>query len=438
MEQLKWETKKVKVKDLIQLDINPRKISEEKKQKLIESLEKFNLAEIPAVNTDMQIIGGNQRVSALMMVGRGEEEIDVRVPNRKLTKKEVKEYAIISNTHAGEFDFEMLELEFSDIELADIGFDIEGMDEWQKERDNSITANVKDDEYNLPPGEIETEITHGDIIEIGPHRLLCGDSTNSDDAARLMNGKLADMVMTDPPYNVAYEGGTGLKIMNDEMSDSDFSSFLHRFYKAFADVTKDGGAWYVWHADSEGVNFRKAFTDSGLLLKQCLIWVKNALVLGRQDYHWKHEPCLYGWKKGAAHYFTDDRTQTTVIEDNIDINKLKKEDLVKILTDIMSDKTKTTVLHHDKPLINAEHPTMKPILLLAPLIANSSRQGELVADPFLGSGSTMVASHQLKRICYGMELDPKYCQVIVDRMKKLDPSLKITKNGKEWNTTKIS
>lgn len=274
-----------------------------------------------------------------------------------------------------------------------------------------------------------------DPKDIISHRLLCGDSTDSDQVAKLMNGEKADMVMTDPPYNVAYEGGTGLTIMNDEMDNDSFYTFLLLFYKAFADVTKDGGAWYVWHADSEGVNFRKAFQESGLLMKQCLIWVKNALVMGRQDYHWKHEPCLYGWKAGAAHYFTNDRTKTTVIEDKLDIKKLKKDELLKLLTEVMSDKTKTSVIHHDKPLRNGEHPTMKPILLLAPLIENSSKPEWIVGDPFLGSGSTMVASHQLKRKCYGMELDPKYCQVIIDRMLKLDPTIEIKRNGEKYAKT---
>lgn len=178
--------------------------------------------------------------------------------------------------------------------------------------------------------------------------------------------------------------------------------------------------------------------DAGWLLKQQLIWVKNAMVMGRQDYQWKHEPCLYGWKKGAGHYFTDDRTNTTVIEDNIDPKKLSKAELLRIVQDMLSDKVKTTVLRADKPLRNDLHPTIKPILLLAPLIQNSSKNDEIVADGFLGSGSTMVAAHQLNRKCYGMELDPKYCQVIIDRMQKLDPTLKILRNGKEYTKTKIN
>lgn len=409
MEKLKWETKKVKVKDLIQLDINPRKISETKKQKLIESLERFNLVEIPAVNTDMQIIGGNQRVTALMLVGRGDEEIDVRVPNRRLTKKEVKEYAIISNTHAGEFDFEILELEFSDISIAELGFDVIGWDDWKAKQDTFLAAEAQEDNFDVPVGGAETNIVEGDIFDIGQHRLLCGSSTQTDTWKRLMGDELADLVITDPPYNVAYEGGTKdkLTIMNDSMSDSNFYQFLYDFYTSLGSYTKAGGAWYVWHSDSEGANFRKAMVDAGIMLKQCLIWVKNSMVMGRQDYHWRHEPCLYGWKEGAAHAWYSDRKQTTI-------------------------------LNFEKPQRNAEHPTMKPIPLIAYQMGNSSKADDIVCDGFGGSGTTMVVAHQMKRRCRMMELDPRYCQVIIDRMKKFDPTIKITKNGKEWNTQKIS
>lgn len=402
MEKLKWETKKVKVKDLIELDINPRKISDAKKQKLIESLEKFNLAEIPAVNTDMQIIGGNQRVSALMMVGRGDEEIDVRVPNRKLTKKEVKEYAIISNTHAGEFDFEILELEFADVQIEEIGFDVIGFDDWKKKQDIALASEAKEDDFDVPVGGSETDIVEGDIFDIGQHRLLCGSSTQTDTWKRLMGDELADLVITDPPYNVDYKGGTkeGLKIKNDNMSDGDFYQFLYDFYTALGSYTKAGGAWYVWHADTEGANFRRAMADAGIAVKQCLIWVKNTMVMGRQDYHWKHEPCLYGWKEGAAHGWYNDRKQTTV-------------------------------LNFERPQRNAEHPTMKPIPLIAYQMGNSSKAGDVVADGFGGSGTTMVAAHQTNRRCRMMELDPRYCQVIIDRMRKLEPGITILKNGKK-------
>jgi len=413
--KLHWITKKVKVSDLLQLDINPRKISEQKKQKLIESLEKFDLVEIPAINTDMQIIGGNQRVTALMLVGRGDEEIDVRYPNRKLTPKEVKEYAIISNTHAGEFDFDILQLEFADINMGEIGFDIPGLDDWKKQMENALALEAKEDDFEVPEGGSETDIVLGDLFEIGPHRLLCGDSTQTDTFKALFGEQLADLVVTDPPYNVAIQGGNhgdpsrtnGKKIENDSMSDADFYQFLYDFYTALGSYTKAGGAWYVWYASRETINFHKAMIDAGLMPKQDLIWKKSSIVMGRQDYQWIHEPCIYGWKEGAAHGWYSDRKQTTILE-------------------------------FDRPQRNAEHPTMKPIPLFAYQIGNSSKQGDIVADGFGGSGTTMVACHQMNRKAYLVEFDPKYCQVIVDRMLKLDPSIKITKNGKEWSTTKNS
>jgi DNA modification methylase len=221
------------------------------------------------------------------------------------------------------------------------------------------------------------------------------------------------------------------KILNDNMSDSAFYQFLFNFYQNIGAKTKPGGTWYVFHADSEGSNFRNAFIKSGLELKQCLIWVKNSLVMGRQDYQWKHEPCLYGWKPGAAHYFINDRTQTTVIDDKINLKKLSKGEMYNLLKEIFSEKVPTSVIYHDKPIRNDLHPTMKPIGLMGYLIKNSSKRLNIVADPFLGSGSTMVACHQLNRRCFGMELDPSYCEVILDRIRKLDPEIIVKKNGIE-------
>ena len=414
-------TIKVKITEIKLNPNNPRLIKDDKFKKLVQSIVDFpQMLEIRpiVVNADMIILGGNMRYKACKEAGI--KEIPVIIADN-LTEEQQKEFLIKDNVSGGEWDWDILANEWNVEQLTEWGLDIPNF-----EVDEVLEA--EEDDFDATPPEIPITVL-GDLYEIGEHRLLCGDSTCSDTVAKLMNGEKADMVMTDPPYNVAYEGGTGLTIMNDEMDNDSFYTFLLLFYKAFADVTKDGGAWYVWHADSEGVNFRKAFQESGLLMKQCLIWVKNALVMGRQDYHWKHEPCLYGWKAGAAHYFTNDRTKTTVIEDKLDIKKLKKDELLKLLTEVMSDKTKTSVIHHDKPLKNGEHPTMKPILLLAPLIENSSKPKWIVGDPFLGSGSTMVASHQLKRKCYGMELDCRYADVIVKRMIKLDDTLTVKRNG---------
>jgi site-specific DNA-methyltransferase (adenine-specific) len=409
---------------------NPRFIKDDKFRKLVKSIKEFpEMLELRpiVVDEDMIVLGGNMRLKACIAAGL--TEVPILVADQ-LTEEQKKEFIVKDNVGFGEWDWDLLANEWDADLLEEWGLDIPSF-----ENEEIIELEPEEDNFEIP-NEIETDIVLGDLFEIGDHRLLCGSSTEVDTWEKLMNGKLADMVMTDPPYNVDYQGGNGLKIMNDKMDNNSFYQFLYDFYTALGSYTKKGGAWYVWHADSEGANFRQAMKDAGIMVKQCLIWVKNSMVMGRQDYQWKHEPCLYGWKEGASHYFTNERTHTTVIEDKIDIRKLTKEQMKNMLTEIMSEKNKTTVINCDKPYKNAEHPTMKPILLLAPLIKNSSKENELVADGFLGSGSTMVASHQLKRKCYGMELDPKYCDVIVKRMITLDPGLTIKRNGvdvtNEW------
>lgn len=411
----------MKITDIKPNPNNPRIIKDQKFKLLVKSIQEFpQMLELRPIVIDENniVLGGNMRLKACIEAGL----TDVPVKVATLSEQQKNEFIIKDNVGFGEWDWDALGNSYDFEQLEDWGLDIPDLN-----IEDTIIA-AEEDDYEIPE-TITTDIVEGDLFEIGEHKLLCGSSTQTDTWAKIFNNELADMVMTDPPYNVNYEGGTGLKIMNDEMSNDSFYQFLYDFYTALGSYTKPGGGWYVWHADSEGANFRQAFKDSGLLLKQCLIWVKNALVMGRQDYHWKHEPCLYGWKEGAAHYFTEDRTKTTVIEDEVDYRKLNKKELLDLIKEITSDKQKTSIIHCDKPSRNDVHPTMKPIKLLAPLIENSSKVGQLVADGFLGSGSTMVAAHQLKRKCYGMELDPKYCQVIVDRMKKLDPSLVIKKNG---------
>lgn len=437
------QTKIVPISEVKLNDDNPRYIKDEKFQKLLNSIDDLSsmmqMREI-MVDENMVAIGGNMRLRACIRLGW--TEVPIKIYTRELAEEDIKkrkakgsnvtyedlcaEMIIKDNVAYGEWDWEIVGNNYDQDDLVDWGLDVP---------DVTSTTHKEAEEDDYEPtayDKIKTDIVLGDIFEIGPHKLICGDSTQTDTYAALFQDKLADLVVTDPPYNVNYEGGTGMTIQNDDMEDSAFYNFLYDFHVALMAYTKDGGAWYVWHADSEGLNFRKAFIEAGLELKQCLIWVKNALVMGRQDYQWKHEPCLYGWKPGAAHYFTSDRTNTTVIEDVEDYEKMTKKDLLKIVEEIMSDKTKTTILRHDKPRKNDVHPTMKPIKLIGELIANSSTPGELVADGFLGSGSTMVASHQLGRTCYGVELDPKYCQVILERMQALDPDLTIKRNGKKY------
>ena len=384
--------KKVKLSEIKNNPNNPRILKDDKFAKLVKSIKEFpKMLEIRpiVVNSDMIVLGGNMRLKACKEAGLKEVPI---VLADDLTEDEQKQFIIKDNVGFGEWDWEMLANEWEADLLEEWGLDLP---------DFSITEELsaEEDDYEIPE-EIKTNIVIGDLFEIGEHRLLCGDSTQTDTFEKLMLGELADMVITDPPYNVAYEGATKdkLTIINDSMSNDDFYQFLYDFYTALTTAVKKGGAIYVWHASSEIVNFAKALVDAGWLLKQQLIWVKNSMVMGRQDYQWKHEPCLYGWLDGGSHKWYSDRKQTTIIEFN-------------------------------KPSRNGEHPTMKPIGLFAYQIENSSKINDIVIDAFGGSGTTMVACQQLKRKARIIEFDPKYCQVIVDRMRKLDASLVIKKNG---------
>lgn len=404
---------------------NPRIIKDDAFKKLVKSIRELpEMASVRpiVVNQDMVVLGGNMRLKAMKEAGWTE----VPIVQVDWDEEKQRQFIIKDNVSGGEWDWEMLANEWEASDLLDWGLDLPS--DFQAPED----PEPKEDDYEMPSGII-TDIKEGDFFEIGEHRLLCGSSTDEAQVERLFGGQLADMVMTDPPYNIDYQAASGQKILNDSMTDGAFFEFLLKFYQTYATHTKPGGAWYVWHGESESINFRAAFKQSGLLLKQNLIWVKSAFSMGRQDYQWKHEPCLYGWREGAAHYFTDDRTKPTVIEDQLDPTKLSKAQLLKIVQEMTADTMKTTVLRADKPTRNELHPTMKPILLLAPLISNSSRPGEIVADAFLGSGSTMVAAHQVNRKCYGMELDPGYCQVILDRMTKLEPGIQILKNGEPYH-----
>jgi len=377
---------------------NPRLIKDDKFAKLVQSIKDFpEMLDIRpiVVNADMVVLGGNMRLKACKEAGL--KQVPVIVADN-LTNEQQREFIIKDNVSGGEWDWDMIANEW----------DVEQLDSWGLDVPDFVREELEaeEDDFNVPDGGIETDIVLGDLFEIGEHKLLCGDSTQTDTFENLFGTQMADLVVTDPPYNVDYTGKTkdALKIENDKKADGDFYQFLYDFYTALGSHTKAGGSWYVWHADSEGANFRKAMSDAGIMVKQCLIWVKQTMVMGRQDYQWKHEPCLYGWKEGASHGWYSDRKQTTV-------------------------------LNFDRPQRNTEHPTMKPIPLFAYLIGNSSKQGDIVADGFGGSGTTMVACHQMNRKAYLVEFDPKYCQVIVDRMMKLDPSIEIKRNGKPYFKT---
>ena len=414
-EKIEWVTEKRCVGDLLDHPRNPRLITKDQMAQLKRSIKKFNYVETVVINTDNVILAGHMRIKALKALKREKEIIDVRVPSRHLDEEEAEEYLIRSNKNTGEWDWEMLANQFETDKLLDFGFT---EDELQFKDPEKIEA--EDDGYDEDPPE-EPRTVSGDIYELGRHKLICGSATNHHEVSRLCDDESIDLVLTDPPYNVAYVGKTAesLKIQNDNMSDEDFEDLLRDFYVNAFLLLKPGAAIYVFHADSEGEKFRKYFREAGLKLTQCLIWLKNSLVLGRQDYQWQHEPCLfggkeysdhdpvlYGWKEGEKHKWFNNRKQTTLLK-------------------------------FDRPTRNKEHPTMKPIPMLGYLINNSTKPNDIIFDFFLGSGSTLIAAEQLGRSCYGCELDPKYCDVIVDRYIKFKKSknepVEIKLNGKDYN-----
>ena len=429
------KTEKRKLNELVAADYNPRKAltpEDSEYQKIKRSIEEFGYVDPIIINEDGTIIGGHQRCTVLKDLGY--EEVDVVVVS--LDKQREKALNIALNKITGEWDELklkdlLLDLDLGDYDISLTGFEQEDLAELV---DNlAVEPEAMDDDFD---GEavlediVEPKTKLGDVWKLGRHRLMCGDSTSQEDVATLMKGEMADLIITDPPYNVNYGDKADMldtylqkghrnnsRIKNDNMDIESFYSFMLQIYKSAYEFMREGAAIYVFHAESTGHIFRQAFLDAGLKLAQCLIWEKNAFVLGRQDYQWRHEPCLYGWKEGAAHYFINDRTQDTVIlEDDVDFEAMKKADLIAYIEDMHRKyKDQTSVIYENKPTRNDIHPTMKPVTLIGRLMSNSSKSGWNVLDLFGGSGSTLMAAEQLGRTAFLMELDEKFCDVIVKR-----------------------
>lgn len=429
------KTEKRKLNELVAADYNPRKAltpDDSEYQKIKRSIEEFGYVDPIIINEDGTIIGGHQRCTVLKDLGY--EEVDVVVVS--LDKQREKALNIALNKITGEWDELklkdlLLDLDLGDYDISLTGFEQEDLAELV---DNlAVEPEAMDDDFD---GEavlediVEPKTKLGDVWKLGRHRLMCGDSTSQEDVATLMKGEMADLIITDPPYNVNYGDKADMldtylqkghrnnsRIKNDNMDNESFYSFMLQIYQSAYEFMRDGAAIYVFHAESTGHIFRQAFLDAGLKLAQCLIWEKNAFVLGRQDYQWRHEPCLYGWKEGAAHYFINDRTQDTVIlEDDVDFESMKKADLIAYIEDMHRKyKDQTSVIYENKPTRNDIHPTMKPVTLIGRLMSNSSKSGWNVLDLFGGSGSTLMAAEQLGRTAFLMELDEKFCDVIVKR-----------------------
>ena len=430
------KTEKRKLTELRAAEYNPRKTltpEDSEYQKIKRSIEEFGYVDPIIINEDGTIIGGHQRTTVLKDLGY--EEVDVVVVD--LDKQKEKALNIALNKITGEWDELKLKDLLLDLDLGDYDITFTGLerkDLTELVDSLAVEPETVDDEFDEEEAleQISEPVTRlGDVWILGRHRLMCGDSTSQEDVAMLMNGEMADLIVTDPPYNVNYGDkaemldtylpGKGHRntshIKNDNMDNTSFYQFMLQIYQSAYEFMRAGAAIYVFHAESTGHIFRQAFLDAGLKLAQCLIWEKNNFVLGRQDYQWRHEPCLYGWKEGAAHYFINDRTQDTVIlEDEIDFEAMKKSELIAYLEELRRKyKDRTSVIYENKPTRNDIHPTMKPIALMGKFITNSSKSGWNVLDLFGGSGSTLMAAEQLGRNAYLMELDEKFCDVIVKR-----------------------
>ena len=433
--------KKIKIEELKHADYNPRKElqpTDAEYIKIKNSIEHFGYVDPIIVNKDYTIIGGHQRATVLK--GLGKTEVECVVVD--LSKEDEKALNVALNKISGEWDIAKLGVLLEELNTVGV-MELTGFDTEEYSKMFGID-DVKEDNFDLEKNIPEVPKTKlGDIWCLGNHKLVCGDSTDRMTYNRLLRNKKVDASITDPPYNVNYEGNHGMTIQNDNFRTSEsFYTFLLSFYKCVADVLKPGSPIYVFHSDVEGVNFRKAMIESGIDLKQCLIWVKNGLVMCRQDYHWRHEPILYGWKPGAAHSWYGDRDKDTVIDDFVTFNpkKMSKSELVELFQKIVdSENEKTTIIYNDKPTQSDLHPTMKPVTLIAKLMKNSTKKGDIILDSFSGSGSTIIASEQLGRIAYGIELDEKYVDATVIRYKDFvgKDNIKLIRDNKEYSYDEI-
>lgn len=382
------EMKMVSTSKLIPYVNNARTHSQEQVNKLRGSLREFGFVNPVIIDSDFNVIAGHGRLMAAKE--EGIEEVPCVLVDY-LTEAQKKAYILADNRYAQDagWDEELLRLEIEALEGMDFDVSLTGFDD-QEIADlfaDGESTGAEDDDFDLSDAlEKAAFVERGDVWQVGRHRLMCGDATSPEDVATLMDGKKANLIITDPPYNVAFESSDGLSIKNDKMENDKFYEFLLAAFKNMAEHLEKGGSAYVFHADTEGLNFRKAFIDAGFHLSGCCIWVKNSLVLGRSDYQWQHEPVLYGFLQNGKHYWSKN-----------------------------AGRSQTTIWNFDKPKKNKNHPTSKPLDLLAYPIGNSSQENAIVIDTFGGSGSTLMTCEQTNRICHTMELDEKYASVILRR-----------------------
>ena len=412
------------IADLKELPGNPRTIKKDQFEKLKTSIKDnsdyFEARPLILSNRtgELVILAGNQRYKASKALGLKE------VPTvllEGLSEEREREIIIRDNVENGEWNIDMLANEWNPDDLINWGVELP---------DIQTTTEIIEDEAPEVNEQEPAKSKLGEIYQLGDHRLMVGDSTKAEQVAELMDGEKADLLITDPPYNVDYANikasvmkalhhrTDGKIITNDNFADSEaFEAFLTDSLQNADDALKDGGVFYIWHADSQASSFWKSLEAIGWQVREIINWVKDRLSLGRQDYQWQHEPCLYGWKGGAGHYFIDVRNLTTIFDDEKPVEELTNRELKELVANYRAT-IPTTIIRENKPNKSEEHPTMKPVKLIAKLVGNSSREGERVLDIFGGSGTTMIACEQLNRICYMMELDPHYADVIIERWEK--------------------
>lgn len=440
-EQLK--VKYIPIGDLKDWDENPR-INDEAAGKLTKLIEVHGFINPIIITPDMKVRAGHTRIKAAKLMGI--EKVPAMIV--EFDSEEQAQAFSLADNKAGEWaewDFKklvdiLLRLDIGDFDMDITGFQMDEIEDMVNKFGERPVTEEEDFDAEEEVEKIETAFTlTGDIWTIGKHKVICGDATNLADIKALVGKQDISLVITDPPYNVNYVGKTkdALKIQNDKMADTQFYDFLLAIFKNIKSTLEQGGPFYIFHADSEGLTFRKALQDSGLMLHQVLVWVKNTIVMGHSDYHWQHEPIIYGWKDGAAHPWHGFRDKSTVMDDGvIDIEKMKKDELLDFMKELLK-KLDTTVIRENKPGRSADHPTMKPLPLIRMLMLNSSRIHQVVLDPFLRSGTTLIASEQLERICLGIELDPRYVDVCVKRYIKFRSGdtrgIKLIRNGKGFD-----
>lgn len=427
---------------MIRYQNNPLKHPENQIEKIANSIKSYGFLVPILIDENNIIVSGHGRLDAAIRLGLKEVPC---VLAEGLTEEQIKAFRIADNKvrEGSIWDEEALKKEFEELDL--LGFDLNETGFKTDEIERVIlsdTGLLQDLVEDIPPGLEEKHFSQpGDVWILGSHKLMCGDSTNQESVNILMGGEKANLMLTDPPYNINYEGTEGKKIENDNLDSEKFYSFLKSFYETAFNIMNPGAPFYVFYADVESIAFRKALKEAEFKLSQCLIWVKSGFNLSRQDYNWRHEPCLYGWKPGAAHYFIEDYTQDTVLEPKSPNYKgMKKEELIDVIKELEKRvQGNETIIREDKPVRNDIHPTMKPLKLIGKLMVNSSRAKDIIYEPFCGSGTTLIVGEQLGRQIRAMEYDPKYVDVIVKRYHRLERiDIKLIRNGEtySWNEIK--